>query len=612
VWVANSADGSVSRVDPASHRVAGVLDVGGMPVALALDGDTLWVADATAGLERVDLRQAAPRPTRLVTGATPQAIAVVGSELWFVSRPSAASHRGGTLRAVSEEVPAVDPASFPAIEFGAIVADGLVGYRRVGGIAGTQILPDLADSLPRPTDGGLTYTFHLRPGLVYSDGSAVRPSDFLFEFERLFQVGDPVFGPVGPAFYFGLQGADACVAAGGEPVPVERCDLSAAIVPDDPANTVTFHLATPDPDFLYRLALPFARPIPAGSAPPNAAVTGPNPVTGPYRYASVSGKEVQLERNPYFHSWDPNVRPDGYADRIVWTGGVEPADQVKMVESGDADYMTEQIPGEAFAELRTRFTPQLHVALGSTTYLFLNTKKPPFDQLGVRRAVSLALDRAHVADLRGGSTAAQPTCQILPPNFPGYVPYCPFTKDPGPGGRWTAPDIAAARALVSASGTAGMKVVVGPRPPRLQPVGEYAVSVLRDLGYDASQEKVESGEQVFKAVFIDKRVQMGGFEFGPDFPAPDTFLGVFSCEPGDGESNYCSPDLDALIASARDLQATDPAAANAKWAEVDRAVTDQALWVTLVNEGSDFVSARLGNYQFNPGLLILLDQAWVQ
>jgi peptide/nickel transport system substrate-binding protein len=105
---------------------------------------------------------------------------------------------------------------------------------------------------------------------------------------------------------------------------------------------------------------------------------------------------------------------------------------------------------------------------------------------------------------------------------------------------------------------------------------------------------------------------MGGFEFGPDFPAPDTFLAAFTCKDGDGESNYCGADLDALVAAARDLQASDPAAANAKWAEVDRAVTDLALWATLVNEGSDFVSARLGNYQFNPAIGTLLDQAWVQ
>jgi peptide/nickel transport system substrate-binding protein len=612
VWVANFADGSVSRVDPASHRVTAVIDVGGTPVGLAVSGQTLWVADASGGVERVDLGQPSAKPTLVATGAPPQAIAVVSNELWFVSRASAASHRGGTLHAVGKVSPGVDPATFPYPEFGTLVGDGLVGYRRVGGIAGTQLLPDLAESLPRPTDGGLSYGFRLRTGLVYSDGSAVRPADFRFAFERLFQVGDPDFGPLGPSFYAGIKGADACAPVGDPPVAVQHCDLSAGVVADDAANTVTFHLSAPDPDFLYRLALPFARPIPPGSVPANEVITGPNPVTGPYRFASVTESAIELERNPRFRSWDPNVRPDGYADRIIWTTGIEPADQARMVESGDADYMVAQIPADAFAELRTRFTPQLHIALGSTTYLFMNTRKAPFDHLGVRRAVSFALDRAHVVELRGGSIGAQATCQILPPNFPGYEPYCPFTRDPGPSGRWTAPDLVAARALVAASGTAGMKVVVGPLPPRLQLVGDYAVSVLRDLGYDASQESVTSAQEVFKAVFVDKRVQMGGFEFLPDFPAPDTFLGGFTCEPGDGLANYCSADLDALIASARDLQATDPVAANEKWAEVDRTVTDLALWATAVNEGSDFVSARLGNYQFNPALGILLDQAWVQ
>jgi peptide/nickel transport system substrate-binding protein len=611
VWVANSADGSVSRVDPTNHRVTGVIDVGGTPVGLAVSGQTLWVADSAGGVQRVDLGQASARPIVVATGAPPQAVAVVGSDLWFVSRASAASHRGGTLQVVSAGS-GVDPASF-YVEFAALFADGLVGYRRVGGIAGTQLLPDLAESLPRPSDGGLSYVFRLRAGLVYSDGSPVRPADFQFAFERLFQVEDPFFeAPLGPAYYAGIKGADACAPVGDPPVTVQHCDLSAGVVVDDAANTVTFHLSAPDPDFLYKLALPFARPVPRGSVPANAVTTGPSPVTGPYRFASVTENTIEFERNPNFQSWDPNVRPDGFADRIIWTTGIEAAEQAKMVASGDADYMAEQIPADAFPELRTRYTPQLHIALGSTTHLFMNTKKAPFDQLGVRRAVSFALDRARVVDLRGGSIAAQATCQILPPNFPGYEPYCPFTTDPGPSGRWTGPDVSGARALVAASGTAGMKVVVGPLPPRLQPVGDYAVSVLRDLGYDASQEKVTSGREVFQAVFVEKRVQMGGFEFLPDFPAPDTFLGAFTCTPGDGEANYCAPDLDALIAAARDLQATDQVAANAKWAEVDRTVTDLALWATLVNEGSDFVSARVGNYQFNPALGILLDQAWVQ
>jgi YVTN family beta-propeller protein len=603
VWVANAGDGSVTRIDPASHRVTGVIDVGGTPAGLALSGATLWIADSSGAVQRVEVGDPNGSTARVSTISAPEAIAIVGGEVWFVSRAAAASHRGGTLRVVSQ----VDPSTYSYLEYSALVGDGLVGYRRVGGIAGTQLLPDLAAALPLVSDGGLTYTFRLRPGLVYSDGSPIRAADFRAAFERSFQVADPFLGALGPSFFHGLEGAEACADA-----PVVRCDLSQGVVTDDGAGTITFHLTAADPDFLYLLALPFVRPFPLGTVPPNEVATTPYPTTGPYRVASVSANEVRLERNPRFRSWDPEVRPDGYADEIVWTWGLDAAAQATMVESGDADYMAEQIPADAFPELRTRFTPQLHIAATSTTYLFMNTTLAPFDRLDVRRAVSLAVDRAHVVELRGGAIAAQPTCQVLPPNFPGHEPYCPSTKDPGVGGRWTAPDLATARGLIAASGTAGMKVVVGPMPPRLTPVAAYVASVLRDLGYDASVEEATSGEQVFQAVFVDRRVQIGGFEFSADFPAPGTFLGTFTCDAGDVQQAYCSADLDALITRARGLQATDPAAANHAWAEVDRMVVDLALWAPLVNEGSDLVSARLGGYQFNPAIGILLDQAWVQ
>ena len=85
-----------------------------------------------------------------------------------------------------------------------------------------------------------------------------------------------------------------------------------------------------------------------------------------------------------------------------------------------------------------------------------------------------------------------------------------------------------------------------------------------------------------------------------------------TCAGSDGLSNYCDPALDALIAEARDLQTTDQAAAVAKWAEVDRAVVDLALWAPLYNAGTEFVSARVGNFQFHPAYFVLLDQLWVQ
>ena len=74
--------------------------------------------------------------------------------------------------------------------------------------------------------------------------------------------------------------------------------------------------------------------------------------------------------------------------------------------------------------------------------------------------MNLALDRERVVQIFGGEAAARPTCQQLPPNFPGYEPYCPYTKDPGPEGEgpWIAPDLEEAQELVRRSGTAGMRV----------------------------------------------------------------------------------------------------------------------------------------------------------
>ena len=66
--------------------------------------------------------------------------------------------------------------------------DGLVAFRKVGGVEGTQLVPDLAISLPTPTDRGTTYTFYLRPGIRYSNGKLVQPEDFRRAIERLFEV----------------------------------------------------------------------------------------------------------------------------------------------------------------------------------------------------------------------------------------------------------------------------------------------------------------------------------------------------------------------------------------------------------------------------------------
>ena len=123
----------------------------------------------------------------------------------------------------------------------------------------------------------------------------------------------------------------------------------------------------------------------------------------------------------------------------------------------------------------------------STIFAFLNVDKPPFNDARVRRALNYAVDRGRLAELLGSRQTHVPTCQLLPPGFPGYTPACPFTVNPNPAGTWTGPDLERARRLIAASGTRGMKVEFwGVHGLPLEPVGRYFRSVLSKLGYRAS------------------------------------------------------------------------------------------------------------------------------
>ena len=109
--------------------------------------------------------------------------------------------------------------------------------------------------------------------------------------------------------------------------------------------------------------------------------------------------------------------------------------------------------------LFTRYASQVHTNSQSETHLFywLNTFTAGFDDLDVQRALNYAVDRRRGARARGWrSPRAAQTCQIMPPNFPGYRPYCPYTADAGPGRPWTAPDLLRARRLIARSHTRGM------------------------------------------------------------------------------------------------------------------------------------------------------------
>ena len=524
-------------------------------------------------------------------------------------------HQGGTLKLLAKAAGGtLDPQVNYTLQYWQLYQatyDGLLGFTKAGGNSAFTVVPDLAESLPKPTNGGKTWVFKLRKGIKFSDGKPVTVNDVVASLQRIFKVKSPTSG----GFYAGIVGAQACLK---KPA---GCTLKGGVIGNAKANTVTINLIAPDPEFKYKLAVPHASIVPA-SSPPSDAGTKPIPGTGPYYFASYNpNKQLVLKRNPYFKEWSKAAQPAGYPDQIVQSFGLTVEAQITAIENGQADWTLEAPPADRLNELGTKYAAQTHVeTLTAFWYAPMNTNLAPFNNLRARQAVNYAIDRNALVKIFGGTKLAAPSCQVLPPGFPGHVDYCPYTKNPGK--TWSAPDLAKAKALVKASGTAGQKVAVLSSDDEVnKAVAVYLQSVLNQLGYKASVKPI-SGNIFFTYVQNTKhKVQINVQQWYQDYPAASDFLNIlFGCDsfhPGSDSSiniaGFCDKKIDVKMKHALKTALEDEAAANKEWTQIDKLVTDAAPMATLFTpKHIDFVSKRVGNFTFSKEFYWLVSQSWVQ
>jgi peptide/nickel transport system substrate-binding protein len=526
-----------------------------------------------------------------------------------------ASHRGGTLKLLAKAAGGtLDPQVNYTLEYWQLYQatyDGLLSFKKAGGSGAFDVVPDLAESLPKPTNGGKTWVFKLRKGIKFSNGQPVTVKDVVASLQRIFKVKSPTSG----TFYAGIVGAKACLAKPAS------CTLKGGVSANAKANTVTINLVAPDPEFKYRLAVPHASIVPA-SSPPSDAGTKPIPTTGAYYFASYNpNKQLVMKRNPYFKEWSKDAMPDGYPDQITQSYGLTVEAQVTAIENGQADWTYESVPADRLNEIGTKYASQVHVEpLTAFWYAPMNTRLAPFNNLKARQAVNYAIDRNALVGIFGGPKLATPSCQVLPPLFPGHVDYCPYTKNPGK--KWSAPDLAKAKQLVKESGTAGQKVAVVSSDDEVnKATAVYLQSVLNSIGYKATVKPISNNIFFTYAQNTKNKVQINVQQWYQDYPAASDFLYVlFGCEsfhPGSDSSiniaGFCDKKINAKMHHALSTAVENPTAANAEWAKIDKLVTDQAPMATLFTpKHLDFVSKRVGNFVFSKQFYWLVDQSWVQ
>ena len=489
-----------------------------------------------------------------------------------------------TLVVASQDGPdSLDPALAYRSDAWQVLAncgEGLVAYREAAGRAGAEVVPALAEGMPRVSDGGRRLVFTLRSAASFGPPAsrAVQPSDVKASIERLFLAGSP-----GRGLFRELRGAPEFERTRSGGIP--------GIVARDDANEIEFRLTGRDPAFLRVLALPFAFVVPQGTPPADQSTAGLSSA-GPYRIAGYTpGARIELERNPGYVPGAAGPATPG-PDRIEVRLGLDAAAAVRGVATGAIDYVQPRPGAEEIAVARAAGSrARIHRWVeGTTYYFFMNTRRPPFDDVRVRRAVNLAIDRsALAAEFRG---AAVPSAQVLPPGVPGRrdVQAAP------------APDLPRARALVRAAGAAGAPVVVWGYTTDPSPaVTERLAASLRAIGLRATTRLWDRSEMLSALADPAADSQIGYARWRQDYPDGADWYPLLLSRAGirtDGNLNYSligDAGLDRLIARAAGTW--DAGLRATRWSGVDRAVARLAPWAPYANSVRvDITSSRVRGY----------------
>jgi peptide/nickel transport system substrate-binding protein len=501
------------------------------------------------------------------------------------------THKGGVLKlGQASDFDSLDPArTYYAYgwNFTRYYNRTLVTSTPAPGKDALKLTNDLASSQNISPDG-LTYTYKLKSGIKFEDGTPITSKDIKYGIERVFAT-DVISG--GPTYLITFLDQGQKYPGPYKDTDPNKLGLKSVTTPDD--STIVIHLDKPFADLPYLLAMPGAGPVPKDKD--TGAKYGSHPVSsGPYKFKSYEpGKSLVLVRN---ENWDPatdSVRK-ALPDEIDVTSGLDPEELDSELMDGTQNIDIGQVGVQPTAQAKILLDPELkknadEPLTGFTRYFAVSTVVPPLNNIECRKAVQYAADKVALQTARGGKDAGGDIApSMIPPTVAGYDPdLTPFTGKAG------TPDVAKAKAALQACGQPnGFKTVIATTNKGKGPkVAEALQQALAKVGITATIDASDQSLYYSTTIGSPANVHKKGFGlmvagWGADFPTGYGYLDVLVDGrkiQSAGNSNYAEVN-DPAINDAIDkaLLETDPAKAAAAWAQIDKMAMDTGAFLPFV------------------------------
>ena len=506
---------------------------------------------------------------------------------------TAAPVKGGTLVATYQGEPqGLDPAIDWEGQGWAIehtMFNTFIKYASKPGTAGTEMLPDLATEVPSQenggiADGGKTYTFHLKEGIKFAPpvDREVTSADFKYSFERM--MADPKAPATG--FYVGVVGAQAFMDGKAE-------EIAGYTTPDK--YTVVIKLEKPDMAFMGAMAMSFTDVVAKEWVEKWGRQINRHPLgTGPFMFDHwTAGQQISVTRNPNYYA--PETV---YLDGIDFEFSLNPSTALLKLQRGDVNVLGDYIPPAEYVRVKNDPATRglvVEEPVIAIDYLFLNRTVKPFDDLKVRQAISMAVDRTRIVKLLSG--AADPLTQLYPAGLQGH--------QDGAAGEFSAYDPAKAKQLLAEAGfpdgfsTTLYSHNVDPWPRVIQSVQQD----LKDIGITADI-KVLDRATYWTLIGKPGKCGVGLNDWWMDFPDPSDFIiPLYSkstaIDEGTNPSFWWSPQTEKMISEAQ--ANTDAAARIQQFVEIQKTIMADAPSVPLYQPKVNSMHTEdVGNFFLHP------------